>query len=189
MGTYLLKTDEVEVKVAIPSWLMLLSHIILTIVTLGIWSPILIYYILRRATTRYVLTNQRVIWEHGILNKTSKESPLDKINNVSHEQPLIGRIFNYGDVQLQTASEMGATIFTFIPEPSQFKSEIINQMDLFKKQEVNSQAKAMASAMASAVSTNNTTTESAMKDCPECAESVKEAAKVCRYCKYEFAIE
>lgn len=186
MGTYLLKDSENEVKVEIPSWLMLLSHIILTVITVGIWSPVLIYFVLRRSTTRYILTNQRVILEYGILNKTSKESPLDKINNVSHHQTLIGRIFNYGNVQLQTASEMGATVFSFIPNPSQFKSEITNQVDLFKKQEIENQAKTMAQAMSSSVGQNVQQQIEDGKECPKCAETVKMAAKVCRFCNYEF---
>jgi len=184
MGTYLLKENEVEVRVAIPSWLMLLLHIAFSLVTFGVWLPVLIYYILRRATTRYIVTNQRIILEYGILNKSSKESPLDKINNVSHTQSILGRIFNYGDVQLQTASEMGATMFKFIPDPSQFKSEIVNQMDLFKKGEVQAQAKIMANAMkdASTPVTNNDD----LKACPKCAESVKIAASICRYCNFAF---
>lgn len=28
--------------------------------------------------------------------------------------------------------------------------------------------------------------EDELKTCPECAESVKEAARICRYCRYEF---
>ena len=187
MGTYLLKENEVEVSIMLPSWLMLLSHIIITIGTFGIWSPILIYFVLRRATTRYVITNQRVISEYGILNKKSKESPLDKINNVSHSQSLIGRMFNYGDVQLQTASEMGATVFKFITAPKQFKSEVTNQIDLFKKAHINDQAMAMAKAMNQSKTEEATSISADSKDCPKCAESVKQAAQICRYCNYEFS--
>jgi uncharacterized membrane protein YdbT with pleckstrin-like domain len=147
MGTYLLGQGEQEVKVENPTWMMLLGHIILTVLTLGIWSPILIYYVLRRSTSRYILTNRRVILEYGILNKSSKEASLDKIHNVSHTATIVERIFGYGSVQLQTASEMGATVLKWVPAPIQFKSEIINQIDLFKKAEIQQQARVMADAI------------------------------------------
>lgn len=148
MSTYLLQEDEKELRVATPSWLMLLFPIVLSFVFIGI--PLLLYRVLRRSTTKYIITNRRVIWLYGILGKSSKEAPLDKINNVSHQQSLFGRIFNYGDVQLQTASEMGATVFAFIPYPAPFKSEIVNQMELFKKAELGAQALALAEGMAAA---------------------------------------
>lgn len=147
MGTYLLGEGEKEVKVEIPTWMMLLGHIILTVITVGLWVPILIYYVLRRSTTRYILTNQRVILEYGILNKSSKEASLDKINNVSHTANLGERIFGYGTVQLQTASAMGATVLKWVPAPVQFKSEIINQVDLYKKAQIQQQARVMADAI------------------------------------------
>jgi len=187
VGTYLLKQEEVEVRVAIPSWLMLLPHVILTLVTVGFWIPILLYYILRRATTRYVVTNRRVISEYGILNKKSKESPLDRINNISHSQSIVGRIFNYGDVQIQTASEMGATVFKFLPAPKQFKWEITNQVDLYKKSHLEDQAKVMAQAMSRNKVEESPAISSDSKECPQCAESDKPAAKICRYCNHEFA--
>src|SRR5262245_20876506 len=44
------------------------------------------------------VTNYRVIDEGGLFSHFAKESPLDKINNVSYKQTIFGRIFNYGNV-------------------------------------------------------------------------------------------
>ncbi len=65
-----------------------------------------VYKIFARKFDIWVVTNLRVIDEYGIFSHNAKESPLDKINNISYRQSLFGRIFNYGDVQIQTAAGM-----------------------------------------------------------------------------------
>ena len=47
-----------------------------------------IWRILVRKYNLWVITNQRIIDEFGVLTTNSKESPLDKINNVSYHQSL-----------------------------------------------------------------------------------------------------
>src|SRR5688500_20155426 len=55
----------------------------------------------------WVVTNYRVIDEAGLFSHFAKESPLEKINNVSYDQSLWGRILNFGHVEIQTAAEIG----------------------------------------------------------------------------------
>ncbi len=69
----------------------------------------------------YVLTNRRVILEEGILSRRSMDASLGKINNVEHRQSLWGRLLGYGDVEVDTASETGATRFPGISRPLDFK--------------------------------------------------------------------
>ena len=52
----------------------------------------------------------RVVDESGFTRY--RESPLDKINNVEYDQPIWGRILGYGNVDIQTAAEMGETKYT-----------------------------------------------------------------------------
>src|SRR5258708_31874539 len=56
----------------------------------------------------WVVTNFRVIDEAGLVSHYAKESPLDKINNVSYDQSVAGRLFNFGHVEIQTAPEVCA---------------------------------------------------------------------------------
>ncbi|MDI6734787.1 MAG: PH domain-containing protein [bacterium] len=83
-----------------------------------------IYTIFARKYDIWVITNLRVIDEYGIFSHNSKESPLDKINNISYRQSLFGRIFNYGDIQIQTAAEMGATTNKFVSSPKLLKDTL-----------------------------------------------------------------
>jgi uncharacterized membrane protein YdbT with pleckstrin-like domain len=73
----------------------------------------------------YVLTSRRVIKQTGIVSKNSVTSYLDKINNVEHKQSLWGRMMNYGDVEIDTASETGLTVFPSVAAPLEFKKAIL----------------------------------------------------------------
>lgn len=79
----------------------------------------------------WVVTSSRVIDETGLLRHYAKESPLEKINNVSYDQNVWGRIFNYGDVEIQTAAEAGATDYYKVHHPKRLKDTITQaQADL-----------------------------------------------------------
>ncbi len=83
----------------------------------------------RLASSVYVLTDRRVLKQEGLLARTSKDAYLDQVNNVEHSQTLAGRIFGYGDLEIDTASEHGATMFHRIANPIGFKSAILAAAD------------------------------------------------------------
>jgi uncharacterized membrane protein YdbT with pleckstrin-like domain len=86
---------------------------------------------IRRAND-YVLTNHRIIREIGVFSRRSMDSRLDKINNVEHRQTLWGRLFNYGDVEIDTASETGAALFPMISHPLAFKNAILAAAEQYR---------------------------------------------------------
>lgn len=81
------------------------------------------------ASSVYVLTDRRVLRQEGLFARTSKDAYLDKINNVEHMQTLPGRLFGFGDLEIDTASEHGATTFRRIADPIEFKSAILAAAD------------------------------------------------------------
>jgi len=82
----------------------------------------------------WIVTNLRVIDERGILTLYTKESPLEKINNLSYAQTIPGRVLNFGQVEIQTAAEDGATIYTMITNPKRLKDEIATARDAYSKE-------------------------------------------------------
>jgi uncharacterized membrane protein YdbT with pleckstrin-like domain len=84
------------------------------------------------ASFDYVLTDRRVVKQTGIVNKSSVDSYLDKINNVEHRQTLWGRLLGYGDVVIDTASESGTTNFASIADPLSFKRAILEATDRYR---------------------------------------------------------
>jgi membrane protein YdbS with pleckstrin-like domain len=95
----------------------------------------------------WVVTNFRVIDEAGLLNHFAKESPLEKINNVSYDQTLWGRILNFGHVEIQTAAEVGATDYYNVHGPKRLKDTITLAQAEYKNMQLASQAQHMATAM------------------------------------------
>lgn len=74
----------------------------------------------------YVVTNLRVIQVIGVFNKNVIDSSLEKVNDVKMEQSYLGRIFNFGDLEILTASEIGVNRFTRIGDPVRFKTAMLN---------------------------------------------------------------
>jgi len=95
-------------------------------------SLMLGYDVLARQRKEYIITNRRVVKQEGIFTVHSFDAPLDKINNVFHEQSVLGRILGYGKVGLETASEEGTTIFHMIPRPVHFKNRIVEQREHYQ---------------------------------------------------------
>jgi len=74
----------------------------------------------------YLVTNRRVIQISGIFNKNVVDSSLEKVNDVKMSQSFFGRLFDYGDVEILTASEIGVNLFKRIGDPVKFKTAMLN---------------------------------------------------------------
>ena len=113
-----------------------------------------LYEYLSYRSNLWCVTNLRVVDETGFLSRHSKESPLDKINNVEYDQSLWGRLFGFGDVDIQTAAELGETTYELIHHPKLLKDTITHAQEEYKKNQISRQATELAKAIAAA--NNNT---------------------------------
>ena len=75
---------------------------------------------------QYIVTNRRVIQTAGVFSKDVVDSSLEKVNDVKLSQSFWGRLFDYGDIEILTASEVGANVFRSIGEPIKFKTAMLN---------------------------------------------------------------
>lgn len=81
---------------------------------------------LRWNSHQYIVTSRRVVQIFGVFNKNVTDSSLEKVNDVRMDQSMWGRIFNFGDIEILTASELGINRFTFIGDPVGFKNAMLN---------------------------------------------------------------
>jgi uncharacterized membrane protein YdbT with pleckstrin-like domain len=134
------------------------------------------YAIAERRVDIWVVTNLRVIDESGIITHQAKESPLDKINNIQYRQTVAGRMFDFGDVEIQTAAEQGATINRFVSHPKMLHDTVVVMQGKLKDADHNTSDRCRYES------------ESHRDDdmeCPFCAEVVKKKAKICKHCGKE----
>lgn len=146
MGKYISKNlgrDEQVVLQAKVHWACLIPSIILSLVIIGI--PGLIGKLIKMATTELGFTNKNFIVKVGLINTKVLNSPLNKINNVSVESGLWGKIFGYGTIHVDTAS--GAYDFKFIARADNFRSNLLNAIEQYEQDKIKKQAQEMANAM------------------------------------------
>lgn len=75
---------------------------------------------------QYIITTRRVMQTTGVFNKAVVDSSLEKVNDVKMVQSFLGRIFNFGDIEILTASELGTNLFRRINDPILFKTSMLN---------------------------------------------------------------
>ena len=81
----------------------------------------------------YLITSRRVIKAEGIFNKQMGDSSLEKVNDARLTQSWLGRIFDYGTLDILTASDAAETgllnDFPMLAEPVKFKVAMLNQKE------------------------------------------------------------
>ena len=160
-----LKIDE---KIALelhPHWFTLVVPFVVTLLfsslgvflmiigmAFGIALPVIfilyfLFKLIQRNNNIWVVTNLRVIDEEGVLSNKSKESPLDKINNITYLQTFWGKVFGFGNVQIQTAAEIGSTTYRMVSCPKKLKDTITLKQEEYKQYQIEKQAQELANAI------------------------------------------
>jgi uncharacterized membrane protein YdbT with pleckstrin-like domain len=101
--------------------LVFLGYLLLLIPLVSMLHDILLW-----TNQDYIVTNLRVVKLSGVVNKSVTDSSLDKVNDVKMTQSFWGRIFDFGDVEILTASELGVNLFKTIGNPVRFKMAMVN---------------------------------------------------------------
>ena len=104
----------------------------------------LVYPILRWYFQHFILTDRRLILHEGILSKRSIDVPLDQVNDIRFSQNPFERIFRYGDLVNESASEYGQQPFTNIGNPEEIKKLILQQRHIREEERERRQSRDMA---------------------------------------------
>ena len=113
--------------------LVLAGSIYMLSVWLFLFSAFLDYYL-----DLWIVTNDRImnIEQHGLFGRTVSELDLSKIQDVTSEiKGIFATIFNYGDVQVQTAGEQTHFVFEQIPNPHEIRKGILDLVEEDRKRQ------------------------------------------------------
>jgi uncharacterized membrane protein YdbT with pleckstrin-like domain len=110
----------------------LLPRWILTLFVIAILFAMLILF-LDWICINYYLTNLRLIEERGIIGKRIMMAPLNKVQDITCKFGIMGRIFGFGDLEIESAGTYGKIVFSFIANPEQRKEEINKAILEFKQ--------------------------------------------------------
>lgn len=91
------------------------------------------------------LSNTRITGKTGVINTKTMDSPLNKVNNISVEQGLGGKIFNYSTLVISTSS--GNYNFKYIKSADAFKSRVMEQIEICENERFKNQAAQLMGAM------------------------------------------
>lgn len=152
----LLKIRQHWIRLVLPFFAWLLLLVIILIWFQGTAGYIIILVVALYPLIEYIkwkhniwcVTNFRVVEESGFFSRHSKESPLDKINNVEYDQSFWGRLIGFGNVDIQTAAELGETIHELIHHPKKLKDTITHAQEEYKKIQIANHATQLAEAIA-----------------------------------------
>jgi hypothetical protein len=104
---------------------------LLLILPLGsMWRDYLIW-----SNHKFIVSSRRVIQIAGVFSKNVTDSSLEKVNDVKMEQSFLGRLFDYGDIEILTASELGVNLFRRIGRPIRFKTAMLNAKERLEREQ------------------------------------------------------
>ncbi len=76
-------------------------------------------------TDEYIITNRRLLKVEGIINKHSADSNLEKINDAILDENFLGRILDYGDLDILTAAEVAVDKYRMLNHAKSFKKQML----------------------------------------------------------------
>lgn len=81
----------------------------IVVVVFGLWP-----FIEWRSRT-YTITNERIATRRGVLRRSGRDIPLDRINDIAFDQGILDRLSKAGTLKISSASERGTVVFRDIP--------------------------------------------------------------------------
>jgi len=123
------------------------------------------------SSAEFAVTNKRVIMKIGWLNRRSLELLLTKVESITVEQGLGGKLWGYGTIVVGGTGGSHEP-FTKIADPFEFRKQVQEQIA------------AVQDAPRGYVTPAATPTR-AERECPYCAETILARAKICKHCGKE----
>jgi uncharacterized membrane protein YdbT with pleckstrin-like domain len=90
---------------------------------------------LRRRTTNFVLTTDRLVFRSGVVSKRGKEIPLMRIQDITFNQSMFERLIGAGDLMIESAGERGQETFPDLPRPARVQNAVYQEIERFRERQ------------------------------------------------------
>ena len=144
----LLSQDEEVVLETHPHWKTLVVPVLQLLVVLGVagfllarfeepwarWTTagvglllVVVLFVvpfLQWRTTLFVFTTKRVVTRVGVLTRTGRDVPLNRINDVSFSENLLERLLRCGTLTVESAGERGQVVLTDVPRVAEVQHQL-----------------------------------------------------------------
>jgi membrane protein YdbS with pleckstrin-like domain len=127
---------------------------------------------IRFSSSEFAVTDKRVLAKHGFIERESIETLLSKVEAISVDQGIWGRVLGFGTV---TITGTGGTDESFprISQPLEFRRQIQSQVvELADRRGSRADVPAPIEREGHRVE----------RECPYCAERILARARVCKHC-------
>jgi uncharacterized membrane protein YdbT with pleckstrin-like domain len=81
------------------------------------------------ASTNFVVTTDRLIHRAGVLGKSGREIPLERVNDIAVNQSFLERLLGKGDLLIESGGERGQQHFTDVRRPFVVQNTIYREME------------------------------------------------------------
>jgi len=87
------------------------------------------YYHLRRNMVRYTVTDSKLQIDTGLFARTTRNIPLSKVQDVTVSASIPQRLFGFGDIIVDNASDVGgSTVMHNINRPRQYADLLLREL-------------------------------------------------------------
>jgi uncharacterized membrane protein YdbT with pleckstrin-like domain len=104
-----------------------LKWFVILLVLLALFVYLDIQYIIWRSES-YTISDQRVLLRRGVIGKFSRSIGIGRVQDVTTSQGLLGRVFDYGTVEIESAGKDGAEVLAYVPDPQDFRNVLLEQL-------------------------------------------------------------
>ncbi len=113
------------------------------------WLIFVVWHWFDWVNDQVVVTTQRISYREqvALFYEERNEVPIDRVQNINVETTLMGRMFKYGTMIIQTASETGTMILEQLPYPDRVRDAIWDQTERTKATRHATERRLMADAL------------------------------------------
>ncbi|ATZ61329.2 MAG: PH domain-containing protein [Methanosarcinales archaeon Met12] len=129
---HLQKDEKIEYE-GTPEWIGYFWKFCLGIITIPLLIGVLIigWVIIQKLSTKYAITDKRVMDRYGVISEDFKSASFKHITSVRTKQGIIGKMFNFGDIIIDTAGSgiVFEFVWKYVKNPIQVKNQIEKHID------------------------------------------------------------